>query len=215
MDPTETRDFTFYLRESTEGWDSSEGNQEKKKKAHLCSLIYYKYSTSASIRPLPMPSSGKLLHAFASVRDCQCEVSTCRLFLWEDMWIYVNICVSPLQCALPLPAYISRGPNSYLSLSAWWNISERSCSGFSAVSDFSAIKTRVLPPAHLISEYRNSKSKTKQNATNLSQVLIFLEVQPHFEAGLPKGQKASPMLTRTHKLLKSLNLRINSAAWLP
>lgn len=124
------------------GWDSSEGNQ-KNKQTNKClrGLIYYKYSTNTSISPLAMLSSGKFLHAFASVRDCQCRVTTYALFLQEDMWTYA--CVSPLQCALSLLAYNSRGPNSHLSLSVWWNTGERSCSGFSAPSDFSAIKTRV------------------------------------------------------------------------
>lgn len=136
----------------------------KNKKVHLCSLIYHKYSTNASIPRLYMPSSGKILHAFASVRDCQREVSTRALFLWEDMWIYAH--VSPLQYALSLLACISRGPDSHLRLSAWWNICEISCSGFSAPSEFSAIKTRVLPPlTELVSTETANPKPNKMSQT--------------------------------------------------
>lgn len=61
--------------------------------------MYYKYSTFTSIPPLAMPSSGELLHAFASVRDCHCGVSTWSLSTAG----YMNICLcfSSTVCAVP------------------------------------------------------------------------------------------------------------------
>lgn len=92
-------------------------------KKSLCCVIYYKYSTNTSIPSLAMPSSGKILHAFSSVRACQHGVSTCGLFLQEDMWIYA--CFFLALCAVP-PGLQVYGPKFSLKpismVKYWWKV---------------------------------------------------------------------------------------------